>query len=179
MLIRQDGTQEITMTLRLGVTGTAALMELATAAAVAAGRDLDIADALMYAFENGMTTLPQPDDPDRASASALPGAAPETAAPFPSPVVAAAVPTTGVPSQGSPDRALTSAARRDPRVLALADALERDRDLTGAEVGRRLGLSGRTGQRLLNEAATEVDARHANAHRGHGPGRRGSRQPQR
>lgn len=59
--------------------------------------------------------------------------------------------------------ALTTAARRDPRVLSLAALLAAEADLTGAAVGRSLGVSERTGQRLLRLAQDELDARRNHA----------------
>ncbi|MFE5333299.1 hypothetical protein ACFRCG_43635 [Embleya sp. NPDC056575] len=58
---------------------------------------------------------------------------------------------------------LTSAARRDPRILGLVALLAAEADVTGAEVGRRLGVSSRTGQRLLGLAQDELDARRNHA----------------
>ncbi|OPC78946.1 hypothetical protein B4N89_33055 [Embleya scabrispora] len=58
---------------------------------------------------------------------------------------------------------LTSAARRDPRILGLVTLLAAEADVTGAEVGRRLGVSSRTGQRLLGLAQDELDARRNHA----------------
>ncbi|MEU0939941.1 hypothetical protein [Embleya sp. NPDC005971] len=70
-----------------------------------------------------------------------------------------------IPNQGrrADGSALTSAARRDHRVLALVSRLAAETDLTVEEVRHRLDVSERTAERLLQQAHEELTARRAQA----------------
>jgi hypothetical protein len=95
--------------------------------------------------------------------TALPGPAPAHIAdptPSPSPSRAYTLPREG---RGVDGTSFTEAARKDQRILALVAFLTDDADISGAEAGRRLGVSERTGQRLLRLAEEELEARRHHA----------------
>ncbi|MFF7247111.1 hypothetical protein ACFZBU_24780 [Embleya sp. NPDC008237] len=67
------------------------------------------------------------------------------------------------PSRRPDGSALTSAARRDPRVLSLVSLLAAETDLTGKEIADSLGIAESSGERLLQQAREELTARRNHA----------------
>ncbi|MYS87492.1 hypothetical protein [Embleya scabrispora] len=70
-----------------------------------------------------------------------------------------------IPRQGRrlDGSAITSAARRDHRILAVVSLLAAETDLTGEEVAHRFGVGERSGERLLSQAREELAARREHA----------------